>query len=490
MKRGFVFLLCFFIVMFCGCKNTENYVQEEGTSQGESSHNFSDYQYNQEKAQYYSNAQMAITDTGYYYRGDTILYKYDVDKDISIPMCSKAECNHNSNVCDAYVAKIDKNNALAISNCIDENVMYYNNHIYMIERQEPYKTGLMQYDENFNNKEVLTWLATDNSHGYGSTGTETIGVIADGYYYYFGIDCNPDIVKNGYKGTLYCDRVKLEKDAKREVLGEYSFGMDYGMFSTPVSAIYVSGDNIWFISVGTYRWYEKDDPVQCKVAVYNTKTSEFKITKSYISDIKSDIWGAGTGKVKWISRNSAYMDENNNLYMVSEAGSTNQIIKVNLIDNSYSVIYKSQCNSISGLICDGNNIFFAEINSANKDKSRIAAISLEGEVVASMQLRYEDSYLNYLKSDLERRKKSNVNPLENAEDPNILIFGTDERYIVIANKEDGIKGLSSGDSTYMKKTGLGDDSPVAIGVGLINKADFLSGKDCEIKQIYRYFDNH
>ncbi len=497
MKRKLTLLLCFIIAAcFFGCKRADDYGPEEKFSS-----KFPDYQYNQETAQYYANAQMAIAENGYYYKGDDILYKYDIDKDISVPMCSRAECNHNSKECDAYAARFDFSTALPVSNCIDGNVMYYNNHIYMVERTEPYETYLMQYDENFNNKEVLAQLTSDKSHGYGSQGTQNIGVIVDGYYYYFGTDCRYEaFLENDYYETVYCNRIKLEKGAKREVLGEYEFGGDFGLIGGNVGAIYISGENVWFIEVGVGRFYSKTDPVQCTISVYNTKTNEFKTTKSYAGDTSKDLWGVGTGEVHGISRGAACMDSNNNLYVVSQTGQKWQIVKVNLIDNSSGVIYISEYTStelyssstISGLTCDGNNIFFFETDYENKEY-RMTAISLEGKIAATMKLDYEDSYIDYLKKRFEKKGKEAADRkelLELARSPGFKIFGTDERYIVIANTNDGIKGLSSGDSTYMKNTGSGGNYPETLGVGIINKADFLSGKDCEIKQIYRYFDNH
>jgi len=498
MKRQLALLMCFIIAACAfGCKTAKDYGLEE-----EFQPKFPDYQYNQETVQYYANEPLAIAENGYYFKCGNILYKYDIDKEISIPMCSKAECSHNSEGCDAYVIKKKSPAFDSVSNCMDGNVMYYNNHIYMIESPESYKVYLVQYDENFNNKEILAQLEQDDSHMYCPNGNLTKGYIVNGYYYYFGMDGRYEaIVKDDYYTTVYCNRIKLEKDAKPEVLGEYKFGGDFALLGGDVGKIFISEDNVWFIQYGSGRWYSKTDTVQCNISVYNTKTNEFKTTRTYAGDTGKDFWGVGTGETETIGRTC--MDKNNNLYIVSQTGERFQtgekwqIVKVNLIDNSSSVIYISEyaihedynSPAIYGLTCDGNNIFFFEEDAENKEY-KMKAISLDGKTVATMELDYEDSYTDYLKKLFKKRKGREAadrkEMIRYAGTASFSIYGTDERYIVIDCDGEGIKGLSAGDSTYEKEI----ERNALIGVGIINKADFLSGKDCEIKQIYKYFDNH
>ena len=68
---------------------------------------FPDYEYNQELAQQiYGQSKMAIAPNGYYYIIDNILYFYNIDSDINMPLCSKVNCRHNDNTCDAYEVQL------------------------------------------------------------------------------------------------------------------------------------------------------------------------------------------------------------------------------------------------------------------------------------------------------------------------------------------------------------------------------------------------
>lgn len=51
---------------------------------------FPDYEYNQERAQLLSDrARIAISESGYYYIMNDILYFYDINNSLNMPLCSR-----------------------------------------------------------------------------------------------------------------------------------------------------------------------------------------------------------------------------------------------------------------------------------------------------------------------------------------------------------------------------------------------------------------
>lgn len=487
MKRIFTLFLCIITLTTYGCTNAGSYEENEGTVTL-----FPDYEYSESIMQYCAGSSAAINEAGYYYKFNSTLYYYDIDKDISTPLCSRTDCSHTTNKCDAYVTRGAANDALAAGNCIDSAIFYYNDHIYMIERDEDEVEYLVQYDRNFNNKEMLVTLSSGPESRYGTYGDNRRQcLISDGWFYYFNCDCGPRTAGDGNAGIVFCSRVKLEKGAKPERLGEYNLSSDYGLFGCSTSVICISKDIVYYISGGTTRWLAKKDPIQYRVAAYNTKTNEFEIVMSYTSDSAYDAWGENTGIVSYISGDTVCMDAENNLYMLSELGGKDCIVKYNMLNKKAEVIYKSPYEELKEIMCDGQNIFLNETNlgyvAVPKTEARIAAIDSSGTLLAAKEYEYDDSYIEYWKDLAQKRGQDVDKVLSTKGNPDINICCIDDRYVILMSYSDGIKGMISGD---FSKNISGDGGGIgAEGVGLINKSDFLSGKACEIKQISKYWDN-
>ncbi len=472
MKKQIICLVCVLCMLCSGCSNAGSYEEEESKESL-----FSDYQYDQERVQSlveYRN-RLTIGPTGYYYIVNNILYYYDIDNDINTPLCSRTECSHNSSGCDAYVYASDTTSDNKDANCVGNAIFYYNNHIYMIERSG-YENYIIQYDTNFNNKEKLLTLTSGRLNFLGTYGEGHSFAMHDGYMYYYAvINADENHADKDYMGTVSCCRVKLEKGAEPEILGQFEYGTDYDYWGGYSTKVAVSGDNVFFLAGATYRWYGKSNNVQYRVAMYKTKTDEYNMLFSYTSETAEDAWGKDTGIVSSIEGRIC-MDTENNIYLKTENGDEEGILKVNFLTGYSKVIYNSSYNHISSLVCDGKYIYFLEDKSTDKT-ARITVIDTEGTEIAAKEFNYDSEYIQIFK---ERNPGKDINSPTTVE---VGIKCVDDRYILLTNTMDGLEGLSSGN--YMKTP---KNWPI-LGVGLINKSDFLSGKDCEIKQIYKYWDN-
>lgn len=475
MKRRVICLVCAVCLLFAGCSNVGSYEEEESKESL-----FSDYQYDQERVQSlveYRN-RLTIGPTGYYYIVNNILYYYDIDNDINTPLCSRTECSHNSSGCDAYVYASSTTSENKDANCVGNAIFYYNNHIYMIERSG-YETYIIQYDTNFNNKEKLLTLTSGRLNFLGTYGEGHSFAMHDGYMYYYAvINADENHADKDYMGTVSCCRVKLEKGAEPEILGQFEYGTDYDYWGGYSTKVAVSSDNVFFLAGATYRWYGKSNNVQYRVAVYDTKTNTYNMLFSYTSETAEDAWGKDTGIVKDFE-GVVCVDTDNNIYLETNVDDKAGVLKVNLITGYSKVIYNSSYEMINSMLCDGNYIYFIEADIGDK-MSRVMVIDKEGTVIAAKEFNYYNQYIEFMKElrpdDKEFGLPTNLE---------INIRCVDNRYIVIVNKSDGLQGLSSGNYSSGNYFSSSRTYPI-VGVGIIDKSDFLSGKDCEIKQIYQY----
>ena len=134
MKKVVLSAIFFMMAMLAAC--TKYQINEE---QSDNNNPFPDYVYNQEKEQgVYGQSDMAIAENGYYYVIDNVLYFYNINSDVNMPLCSKVNCNHDGETCDAYVSGINTENGTFECNCMNEKVI-----IYIVLRL--LKTGIIIY---------------------------------------------------------------------------------------------------------------------------------------------------------------------------------------------------------------------------------------------------------------------------------------------------------------------------------------------------------
>ena len=121
MKKVVLSAIFFMMAMLAAC--TQYQINEE---QSDNNNPFPDYVYNQEKEQgVYGQSDMAIAENGYYYVIDNVLYFYNINSDVNMPLCSKVNCNHDGETCDAYVSGINAENVVITGEGTIDGIIIY-----------------------------------------------------------------------------------------------------------------------------------------------------------------------------------------------------------------------------------------------------------------------------------------------------------------------------------------------------------------------------
>ena len=408
---------------------------------------FKDYVYDQVKSMDLVVDSMAIAEDGYYFIWEGVLFFYDFDSDISIPMCSRAECSHKTQGCDGFIGKMDYNTNIFV--CENNEVLLYDGYLYMVERTKENISNLCRYNGNLNDKVIIAQLASLYGERPSLCTTHGSYKIVDGYFYYIMCDVDIDTMEaNKYMFKYNCMRVKLEEKATPEKLGDFMFPGDYGIgvFLNSVSVL-SCGKDVYFIAGGTNRFFEKDNPMQYYVTKYSNENKKFEVLASYVGNKDYNAWSIISGFIP--SVNNMYMDDDATIYTIGNDGTNNNIIAFNYSNNSSKVIYKG-CNSFA---FDGE--YFYTFLRASDTYPYLTAIDKEGNIVRQYKFDVLDSF----------RKKMQERGFPEAqwEKGDFRIKGIDGRYIMI-------HGLTETSKNY--------------GVTLINREQFLSGVDFEIKTIY------
>lgn len=470
-------------VLLLAMTSCNKYVKEDNVSQN-TNNAFPNYEYDQEKAQSpYGTSRMAISSDGYYYIINNILYFYNVNSDVNMPLCSRVNCDHNDSDCDAYVSNVDAASSSYACNCLGEKVMYYNESLYCIEVDNNRDYYLYRYDNTFNNKKMMMKLASAGSESKIVSDANAC-FISDGYLYFYTTTLDENYAHNGYIAEFQCNRVKLEGDAKFEVLGEFEFPGDYAMKAGESNglAIFKSGNDIYFYAGGTTRFYSADNRVQYRVAKYEADLQKFQMIWSYSGSETAEILGEGTGSVNYLSGGDyVRMDDSGYFYILTASdNNVDMIVKTNFKDNYGTVIYRTQKENIYSLQSDGGNLYFFESVQSKSSESYLMSIDTEGNVSSNMELQYCADYISYMESYYKTFPDDNSVEVD-AED--IIIYGIDGRYILLGSPDmsNVFEGLTSAN---IRKAA--ENMEDIIGVGVINTNEYLNDEEVSIKQIYQY----
>ncbi len=153
MIKNLMLCVVLVFVFLSGCSGKENKV-----ASGE--YEYSDYIFDNDEAQYYMSNSASAAETGYYYIAESpvytnssyrFLYYFDMVNKNSLPLCTKLNCAHNDESCDA---------CLSDSECLSSNIWYYNQRIYMIERNSE-RDIVVSYDKTGRDKREGAVLSVD-----------------------------------------------------------------------------------------------------------------------------------------------------------------------------------------------------------------------------------------------------------------------------------------------------------------------------------------
>ena len=200
MKRNIRYrrFMCVFIVlllgMLCACTSYEDDVNVIGTDIGVA-------EFDANAAQLYKDKNAAAAENGYYYiasppvhREDNYFaYFFDMGSMKAFALCSKLNCDHTTQDCDAYVSK---------DRCKGYQLWYYNGRLYMIERTDE-KDLLVSYDRNLRDKRTENELSVDGNSVLGSSDRYCRACIIGDILYY--------LISEGNAQSLYSVSLKEQK---------------------------------------------------------------------------------------------------------------------------------------------------------------------------------------------------------------------------------------------------------------------------------------
>lgn len=471
-KIAVIMMLLFVAISAAGCQTA---AEIDNAVAGNQYDSFNEYVYNQDEVQEKCVKSTAITSDGYYYTANRVLWFYDLKSDTNIPMCSKSNCNHKDASCDAYV---DETNPMVgiQCNCESNEVFYYNNQIYMIERSADNETMLYQYNSNFNDKKLVATLSSFPKDSTLFGGADAC-IISEGYFYYY--IQKYDVEKKDYNGLYSCMRLNLTTDEEPEVLGSFEYAGDYALMAGDSNGVrvFLSSDNVYFIAGGTSRNYSKINPVQYRIAKYNKTSKEFQMIWTYTGDTYEDVWGQGLGKVDTIINNIS-MDDSGKIYVLATGKDKQKECCIAMVDkenDNYQIIYETEYDYIDQIASDGENLYIIEVDDATP-AVYFTALDYSGTVLQRKEIEYSDALLKQYQESGQKLSESLGG---------IIIYGLDDRYILLGGSANRYKNMS----TSLDIVDIVDHKKAirtTYGMAVMNKKDFLAGKNIDLRQIYRY----
>lgn len=167
-------------------------------------------------------------------------------KDMTIPLCSKMDCDHRTEECEAYMSK---------DACLGNKIWYHNQRLYMIERTTE-KDILVSYDKTMRDKKEEKTLSIN---GLSVNKNDNSACLTNGKLYY---EISGD-------NQIYLCAVPIDTDGQAYIVKQYASGYYYH----EVISLYPIEDKLYVnwlsgISADEYRYYtEQIDVSTDKVVI-------------------------------------------------------------------------------------------------------------------------------------------------------------------------------------------------------------------------------
>lgn len=321
---------------------------------------------------YYSECNIADDGVGYYFTdprvdGSTVgyvLFYYDKNVGQAVPLCSKINCNHSDQSCDAYFTKEE---------CMDGFIWYQNHSLFRIEKDND--TGnvyLVSFNRDGSNpvRGNILWNGDNVRYSEFKTIYFRSMVMHKGYLYYtYQLDVNDDV-------SVY--RVNIDGNGERELLGTIPNSNDI----KSVGEIHLSNDNenVYFSVECSLNNTDELAMVLCQ---YNINSGDFntvmqeKGTKDYqlLKDDSGKVVGTtGNGWSGNLDIMDLAFDNDHNMYAYK--GVTGEVFKYNLQTKELKKIYQTEGS--------GNLVFYQEhlyLSNYNNTDAKITEIDTDGKLV-------------------------------------------------------------------------------------------------------------
>lgn len=387
---------------------------------------YSSYTYDDNAPQYYMAGSAAASETGYYYidgapvinNSNMYIYYYDMIKDMTIPLCSKVDCDHRTDECEAYISQ---------NICVGSKIWYHNERLYMIEKTEE-KDILVSYDKTMRDKKEEKTLSIN---GLSVNKNSKNACITNGKLYY---ELSGD-------NSLFICAVSLNSDEQAYVVKEYV--SEYNYYERV--SLYPIEDKIhvnWLSGVSADKslYYIE------QIDISTDKVSRLCDMNEKYPEISSTI-------INWNSE--TYFDKDGNLYFTCVDKDNYMVKKLNISTGDIKDLYvqELQHEKDYGYVhlknYDGNYIYIYK---------GVNLMALSGKPLDEQFKKY-DNYIYILDTDGNIKDTVILNNTDEKVSGNISaeFYGGDERCLLIGFSTHDIKGLELSEEEQNLRIKLEDE---------------------------------
>ena len=412
---------------------------------------YSSYVYDDNAPQYYMAGCAAASETGYYYidgapvsnNSNMYIYYYDMIKDMTIPLCSKVDCDHRTDECEAYISQ---------NICVGSKIWYHNQRLYMIEKTEE-KDILVSYDKTMRDKKEEKTLSIN---GLSVNKNSKNACITNGKLYY---ELSGD-------NSLFICAVSLNSDEQAYVVKEYV--SEYNYYER--ISLYPIEDKIYV------NWLSG---VSADKSLYYIEQIDISTDKvSRLCDMNEKYPEISSTIINWNSE--TYFDKDGNLYFTCVDKDNYMVKKLNISTGDIKDLYvqELQHEKDYGYVhlknYDGNYIYIYK---------GVNMMALSGKPLDEQFKKY-DNYIYILDTDGNVKDTVTLNGTDDTAGGNIPgeFYGGDDRCLLIVFSKYDIKGLELSEEKTALRAELIEEarknkkgSPVVSISAILDKSQIGSG---------------
>ena len=387
---------------------------------------YSSYTYDDNAPQYYMAGSAAASETGYYYidgapvinNSNMYIYYYDMIKDMTIPLCSKVDCDHRTDECEAYISQ---------NICVGSKIWYHNQRLYMIEKTEE-KDILVSYDKTMRDKKEEKTLSIN---GLSVNKNSKNACITNGKLYY---ELSGD-------NSLFICAVSLNSDEQAYVVKEYV--SEYNYYERV--SLYPIEDKIYV------NWLSG---VSADKSLYYIEQIDISTDNvSRLCDMNEKYPEISSTIINWNSETC--FDKDGNLYFTCVDKDNYMVKKLNVSTGDIKDLYvqELQHEKDYGYVhlknYDGNYIYIYK---------GVNLMALSGKPLDEQFKKY-DNYIYILDTDGNIKDTVILNNTDEKVSGNISaeFYGGDERCLLIGFSTHDIKGLELSEEEQNLRIKLEDE---------------------------------
>ena len=364
-------------------------------------------------------------------------------KDMTIPLCSKVDCDHRTDECEAYISQ---------NICVGSKIWYHNERLYMIEKTEE-KDILVSYDKTMRDKKEEKTLSIN---GLSVNKNSKNACITNGKLYY---ELSGD-------NSLFICAVSLNSDEQAYVVKEYV--SEYNYYERV--SLYPIEDKIYV------NWLSG---VSADKSLYYIEQIDISTDKvSRLCDMNEKYPEISSTIINWNSE--TYFDKDGNLYFTCVDKDNYMVKKLNISTGDIKDIYSQEMQHekdyryVSLKNYDGKYLYIYK----NVNGEALAEKSIEEK------LKKYDNNIYILDTDGNVKDTVTLNGTDDTAGGNIPgeFYGGDDRCLLIVFSKYDIKGLELSEEKTALRAELIEEarknkkgSPVVSISAILDKSQIGSG---------------